>query len=499
MNQIQIPFPRRVFFYPVFSRMGITVLIVSLCLHQAGIAQNFVQQSFKKQNPAFMETLRSFGSYPALQGASWGLIVRDLSSGQTMCSHNPNLNLQPASNMKVVTSLNGLKNLGEAFTFKTKLYAGGKVVDGVLRGDLLVEGGGDPTIYTPENEKFGENFFTKVKKLLAAKGISRIEGSIREKAVKNPYAGIRNDWTWSDVGNYYGAGIYPLNINENAYILQVEANSKGKPAVLKKVDSLADVRVEDLSVKTDANGTPDLAYIFWNPGDKSVRMNGSLPEEPGLQKVKGTFMNPSLVFLNVLERELSKSGISVAHQKFSADLELLGLIESPPLKAIVKEVNLFSNNLLTESIAFALAKESSELKEEGWSQLSEIYKSVQSPPGYYFADGCGLSMSNRISPAGLCNLLVWAENQPFYPSFYESLPVSGTSGTMRAFCKSERAKGRIRAKSGTLTRVLCYSGYMDCHSGKKLAFSVMLNSYSGPFKPVKKELEKLLEAMVELK
>lgn len=463
-------------------------------------AQSYSQPQFKKANTAFLGEAKSFAGYPALQGASWGIIVRDLTSKQTLYSHNPNLNLQPASNQKLLTSLNGLKDLGEEYTFKTRVYTSGPVENGVLNGDLVVEGGGDPTIYSPENEKFGQNFFTKIRKLLEAKGIKQITGSLKEKPVSNPYAGIRSDWTWSDVGNYYGAGIYPLNINENMYVLQMEAHASGKPATLKRTDSLADVKVEDVDVKTDAHGTPDLAYVYWVPGEKKVRINGSLPEEPGVQKVKGTFNNPSLVFFKVLTRELEKAGIVIENEKRgSSSISVLGVVESVPLKAIVKEVNLFSNNVLTESIGYALAKENSELKEEGWTHLSSVFKTVQTPPGYYFADACGLSMSNRVSPAGLCNALVWAENQPFYPSLYESLPTSGVSGTMRAFCKSERAKGRIHAKSGTLTRVLCYSGYVECHSGKKLAFSVMLNSYSGTFKPMKKELEKLLEAMVEIK
>ena len=446
-----------------------------------------------------METARVFSKVPALEGASWGLIIRDLNNKQTVYSHNPNLNLQPASNLKLITTLNGLKNLGEDYTFKTKIYTSGPVVDGILKGDLVLEGGGDPTIYTPENEKFGENFFAKLKKLLRAKGIVKIEGQLKEKSVQNPYSGIRSDWTWSDVGNYYGAGIYPLNINENMYSLFIEANQKGKNGVLKKTDSLADITVEGMDLKTDLHGTPDLAYIYWVPGEKTVKVNGSLPEEPGNQKIKGAFNNPGKVFFKVLKSELSKASIEIGEQKLpGSDVALLGVIESVPLKTIVKEVNLFSNNVLTESIAFALANEKSELKEEGWNHLSSFFKAVQSPPGYYLADGCGLSMSNRVSPSGLCQALVWAENQPFYPGFYQSLPVSGTSGTMRAYCKSERAKGRIHAKSGTLTRVLCYSGYVECHSGKKLAFSVMLNSYSGTFKPMKKELEKLLEAMVEI-
>ena len=87
--------------------------------------------------------------------------------------------------------------------------------------------------------------------------------------------------------------------------------------------------------------------------------------------------------------------------------------------------------------------------------------------------------------------------QSFYGDFYASLPISGISGTMKNFCKSEKAKGKIRAKSGTLTRTFCYSGYAQSKRGA-LVFSVMINSYSGNFKEMKSELEKILESLVEI-
>ena len=98
---------------------------------------------------------------------------------------------------------------------------------------------------------------------------------------------------------------------------------------------------------------------------------------------------------------------------------------------------------------------------------------------------------------GFCKALGWAMQQPFYGDFYASLPISGISGTMKNFCKSEKSKGKIRAKSGTLTRIFCYSGYAQSKRGA-LVFSVMINSYSGNFKEMKSELEKILESLVEI-
>ena len=479
-----------------FDLTAFILFLLTIALPAEG--QFHFEKSFRSRNSAIAAAYERFAKLPQLRGASFGIIVKSASNGQTLLSYCPELNLIPASNMKLVTSLNGLKNLGPDFRFQTRILSSGPVENGVLKGDIIVEGAGDPTIYSPDREKFGAGFFSAFLAVLQKKGIKQIEGQILARKVVHPYAGIRRDWSWSDIGNYYGAGIYPLNINENQYVLHLSAPSVGKPAKVKKKDSLMDVELTDEDVETDIPSAPDLAYIYWTPGDNKARITGSIPQDSNLQKVKGAFQNPEAVFLKVLKSELDKAGIPVQAQKQNpADLNELGIVSSPPLRDIIKEVNLFSNNIMTESIAYALARKSDKLDENGWTQLERFGQQVGFPPGYYLADGSGLSLSNRISPEALSKALFWAKNQSFYPSFLASLPVSGESGTMKKFCNSERAKGKIQAKSGTLTRSLCYSGYAKAKRGE-LVFSIMLNSYSGDYKTMKSELEKIMEALVEI-
>jgi len=456
-------------------------------------------KDFKTKNPGVSSVYERFGKLPQLRGSSFGVIVKAASSGQTLISYNEDLNLIPASNMKLLTSLNGLKNLGPEFKFNTKIYTSGEIKDETLKGSLWIEGSGDPTIYTPDKEKFNGGFFKKVALLLKDAGIKRIDGQVYSKSTFNPYAGIRSDWSWSDVGNYYGSGIYPLNINENQYALYLSATKIGTSAKIKKRDSISDVEVNEEDVLTDASGTPDLAYIYWKPGSSEARITGSLPKDSNLQKVKGALQNPEKVFLKVLVSELEKAGISVGGKQFESNgLKEIGSVLSPPLKEIIREVNLLSNNFMTESIAFALAKKEDKLDESGWTQLARFAAQINAPQGYYFADGCGLSPTNRISPEGFCRALTWASKQALYSDLLASLPISGTSGTMRNFCKSPSAKGKIQAKSGTLTRTFCYSGYANAKRGQ-LVFSIMINSYSGNFKEMKAELEKIMEALVEIR
>lgn len=450
---------------------------------------------FSAKNKSYVQKLESFAKRPALSGASWSVMIQDLKSGQTLVRANERTNLIPASNLKLITALNGLKNLGPGYTFKTKIWTTGTLSNGVLNGNLLIEGSGDPTIYSPDREKYKENFFRTLVALLKSSGIKEITGAILEKPSQNPFAGLRSDWSWSDVGNYYGAGIFPLNINENQYSMYLQAPAEGSAARLKKRDSIGNPEVGEVDVVTTSPGSPDLAYIYWVPGRQKVSIKGSLPQQKDSQKIKGAVMDPPAEFLRITGSELEKAGIAVKGEAISsASLQEVGVIESPVLSQIVKEINLNSNNLMTESVGYALCQKDSKPDEWGWTHLAKFATTFSCPPGYYFSDACGLSLSNRISAEGFCRALRWAANQTFFPVFYESLPTSGISGTMKNFCKSPAAKGKIHAKSGTLNRVLCYSGYAETNDGL-VVFSIMINSYNGNFFAMKHELETLMEGL----
>lgn len=482
----------------ISNRFFISLLIFWIALPTEG--QFHFHPDFKKKNKAFIQTLENFAKIPALSGASWGMMIQDIQSGIPLMRFHERQNLIPASNLKLITTLNGLKHLGSGFRFQTRIFTDGQIENGVLKGNIWIEGNGDPTIYSPEREKgkVKVNFFNQVIKILENNGIKRIEGQLLEKKHANDYHGIRSDWSWSDVGNYYGAGIFPLNINENQYAIYLQTQGEGKEAKLKKQDSLCNLQIQEINVEASAPGSPDLAYIYWVPGEKQVEIKGSIPQQTNPQRVKGALMQPASIFFQVLDEECKKAGIEINNQSLqNGTVVELGKIESPELKQMIKEINLNSNNLFTESVGYALCEKGCKSDENGWTHLARFMMQTMAPPGYYFSDACGLSLSNRISPEAFVKSLSWAKKQPFFDAFQESLPISGTSGTMKNFCKSEKARRKIHAKSGTLNRVLCYSGYVETPSGLK-AFSIMLNSYNGGFFVMKKQLENLLEAMVDL-
>lgn len=452
---------------------------------------------FRLKNPEVCRSVEKFARLESLKGASWGLAIRNAKDGSLLAAKSEEENFIPASNMKLLTSMNAYRNLGENFRFQTEFWVDGDIENGILNGNLMVKGSGDPTISTSGRDKLRAVFFTRTIKLLKEKGIREIKGRILPYKVENPYEGIGKDWSWSDIGNYYGAGIFQFNINENQFHTWVEGKKEGNMAVVKKKDSLnGGLSLDRVELETSSAGSPDLAYYYWIPGTSRVSLKGSIPESGEVQKIKGALHNPEEVFFEVLKSELRSGGIRVEEAELPSGTKFsIGNAESPSLNEIAAEVNLNSNNLFTESLAYALCKKDDRRAENGWTHLERFASQAGFPPGYYLADGSGLSLSNRISPSGLSQALVKALNQPWAQPFLNTLPVAGESGTMKNFCKG--AKGKIRAKSGTLTRTLCYSGYADTPKGK-VAFSLMVNNYNGPYKEMKAEVGKLLESFIRI-
>ncbi len=453
---------------------------------------------FRRKNTEVCKNLENFSRLPELKGASWGLIIINSSDGKVLVEKSASENFIPASNMKILTSLNAFHYLGPDYRFKTEFRYSGTISDSVLNGHLWIAGSGDPTIATPGRDKLNAGFFPRIIRMLREKGIKIINGSLKPIPTDNPYRGIRSDWPWGDVSNYYGAGIYPLNINENQYHHYLSPVKEGDLPLLKSVDSLAwNMEFSDIQLKVKPEGSPDKSSFEWTPGSNLIRLNGSIPASKEAVRLRGSIQNPENLFLKVLEKELSKGGIQLLNLPLPDENPVkLGEVESPQLFQIAKEVNQNSNNFYTEALAYALCKNQDACAENGWSQLERINSVIPLPDGYYLADGSGLSLSNRISPSGLTKALSWSLKQKWSEQFLETLPVSGESGTMKTFCR--RASGKIRAKSGTLNRTLCYSGFAETPKGK-IIFSVMINNYHGPHKHMKEELGKILESFTTIR
>jgi len=442
-----------------------------------------------------------------LKRGSISFYAHDIATSKPVVNYNGAKLLIPASNQKLLTTAAALSILGPDFTFKTYLEYDGHINDkGVLDGSLYIRGEGDPTFGSSRfasSEAWGE-VLNKICKVIADAGIKKINGGIIGDASWLEYNAIPDYWIWTDIGNYYGAGAYGLNVNENTYKLFL------KPGKVVG-DSVEILRTEPVmsslqfinSIKTAAEGTGDNCYIYGAPFSSIRTVSGTIPRG-GTFSVKGSMPDPAFFVASEVREALLKRNIEVLQParavysffgKSIPQKKVLYTFSSPPLKAIIRETNVNSINLYAEALLKTVGKKlfNEGTNVAGVKALKEFWTSKGiDPAALVLADGSGLSTFSWVSAEAFSQALLLMSREKWYEDFYASLPVAGVSGTLKKVGKGSKLENNMRAKSGSMKRVLCYSGYIkNPDTGKEYAFSIMVNNFECSAAVLLLKLEKL--------
>ncbi|MEM7106033.1 MAG: D-alanyl-D-alanine carboxypeptidase/D-alanyl-D-alanine-endopeptidase [Bacteroidota bacterium] len=455
---------------------------------------------------------------PALKHASFGVCVIDVEANEVVAAHNPDISLIPASSLKTVTTATALAILGSDFQFKTEIaYDGTLSSDGVLDGNLYIKGYGDPTLGSSEMVGYpGMNeVFRIFVEAIRQKGIKKITGLVVGDGTHFETAVSAPTWQWNDIGNYYGAGASGLNINENLYRLNFQLSSTlDKGPKVSSVDPEIPYLIFVNELGSAGKYSGDNAYIFGAPYTYTRHIRGTLPIGNREFTIKGSIPDPAYFVASTLVTKLEAVGISTS--KFSTTQReliregnasntkriVIHTHKSPPLWQIVERANRESVNVYCETL----------LKEMGKKQLGEGstaagLQAVQTFwegrglnwDGFVMKDGSGLSPRNTVTARHLAGLLrKVAKDQGIYSYFYESLPIAGQNGTLKNMLKGTAAEGKLRAKSGSMSRVRSYSGYVRTKSGKMLSFSIIANHFLGKSSLMRKKMETIMAALAEM-
>lgn len=451
---------------------------------------------------------------PMFTNAGISFYVKNLATGGIVAEHNKNLALSPASVMKLVSTSTAMQKLGTGYRFKTQLYIHGSLdSNGVLNGDLYIKGGGDPTLGSKYYNKKGHkgDFLKKWADTIKAFGIKKINGRIIGDASIFGKQGAPGGWSWSDMGNYYGAAPSGLNIYDNILELQFKTGANhGDSTEL----TCTYPYIEGLEIKnyvTSSRIKKDNSYAYSAPFSNDFFVTGTLPLAKDSFLVKGAIQNPALICALELESELEKLGIQISSHATtfrelknrpdsmykSQEFKLVYSNKSPSLLSISKLTNQRSVNLFAESLLSATGVRTygSGSTYNGSMAVNKYWSGKITTLGMSVTDGSGLSRSNGISAKHLTDLLAYMAKTKNAAKFKSTLAVAGKSGTLSSVCRRQAAAGKIKAKSGSMTRVKSYSGYVDCSSGKKLAFTIIVNNFRGKSYQVKKKLEGLFNTM----
>ncbi len=468
--------------------------IFSLSISLFIVFQLWAQNSFET---AVSDLLK----LPEYKNASVGMHVVDLASGETVYNLNADKMLVPASTMKLITTATAFEILGADYRFETKVgFTGNIGKEGELNGDIVLIGGADPALGSEYFQEHYTDFLINWARKIKDAGIKKVNGNLVLDGSVFDSERVPDTWIWGDIGNYYGAGPNAFTVYDNMFRITFSSP--------KKVDKLTKViatypKIEGMTIDNEvrsADDNIDNAYVFGGPFDKTRIIRGTIPRNRKAFTIKAAMHQPEEILANDFLTALATEGVfvsgQISYEKVrEKDFEVVYIQESPSLTEIGEVLNHESVNLFAEHFLKQIAVEKNGYgnRNEAIDLLKEFWEQKGISTEYLFMeDGSGLSHFDAVSPRFFTQLLTYMSDND---DFIASLPVAG-EGTLKRFDKKLLPGSTFQAKSGSMTRVRCYSGYLKADSGKTLVLSMMFNQFSGSHSELIKQIEKLV---VELK
>jgi D-alanyl-D-alanine carboxypeptidase/D-alanyl-D-alanine-endopeptidase (penicillin-binding protein 4) len=436
---------------------------------------------------------------PAWHNAQWGVQVVDLDTSEVLYQRQAEKAFIPASNLKLYTTAAALKTLGANYRYETKIYVNGPVKNGVLRGDVVVVGSGDPSIsgrYNPDLPTTA--ILTQWSKAVRDAGIRRIEGAIigdDDCFDDRPRAGT---WQLDYYQEWYAAESSGLAMNENCWDVTIlPGRAVGAPARVTPALATRYVTFKNEIVTTAPGNAPteDLDIEIQRPLDgNDVTLRGFIPVNHAPYKLWGSVHNGTLWTVTLFRDELERQGVRVRDGARDVDefkdkekrlrrsaWRLIHTHVSPPMWQLLAIVNKPSQNFYADqflkTIGYVKYHEGS--FQAGERVVREMLTAARvDTTSLRMLDGSGLSRQDLVEPRMTVGLLAFMAWQPEGRVYYESLPIAGVDGTLRKRMKGTPAQGHVHAKTGYIGRVRCLSGYATTREKHRLAFSMMVNNYT---------------------
>jgi len=444
-----------------------------------------------------------------LAHASVSLCVRDAENGEVIITYNANTSLTPASVMKLITTAAALELLGPQYTFKTTIGYTGSIdrQSGILRGNIIIHGGGDPALGSKYFSDHYKDFLTGWVNEISNLGIRTIEGRVITDDSHYDYLPVPAKWLWEDAGNYYGAGVYGLSMYDNTYEIHLQTYGEGTHAVIKEINPVQ-CRY-DLINRLISSGTKDKGYVFSAPYSRSGWLEGSIPADREDFVLKASITDPPLLIAQLMTEKITEAGISISENPSTTRIEMkstseevipIATLNSPPLADITSIINHESVNLFAEHLLKELGKKfkNSGSTNSGIEVVKEFLTNAGvKTDGFFLEDGSGVSPLNSINTKELTNLLFYMKRRgKFFPEYLASFPDAGREGTLKNYFRDPVFDSRLKAKSGSMTRVRSFAGYIVTKSGKNMIFSIIVNNYSGNTSDIITGIEETIKKIV---
>ncbi|MFE3575900.1 D-alanyl-D-alanine carboxypeptidase/D-alanyl-D-alanine-endopeptidase [Lysinibacillus sp. NPDC059133] len=406
----------------------------------------------------------------------YSITVRDIETGDVLYNRNGDKMIRPASSLKLLVSAAALDLLGPDYRFATKTYVDGTIEDGVLHGNIYIQGGGDPTLLPVHLESFSNG--------LKEMGISKITGS------------LIGDDTWFDADRLpkgivpeeedqpYASRISALTISPNDQYdiatvqVKVTGSKVGTKGNVQLVPFASTIPVVN-KTKVVNKGEKSTVTITREYGTDRIIVTGNLPAGSKESTYVAVY-DPTLYTLDVFREKLVAKGIQtmpLETGKVPENAQRVGISYSKPLQDINFKYLKLSINGMGDMLTKQLGREL--LGEGSWSAGIKAIRTYGSDMGlnmeqWYFEDGSGLSHQNRVSSIQLSLLLYKVRSKSWYSSYLDALPHAGKKGSLVGATLENRMKGySVSAKTGYISGTYALCGYVKGKSGKWYIFSIL--------------------------
>lgn len=479
----------------LFSVLMVSVFAV--CGFAQGGAQNYINKHMKTD--------------PNFRNAVIAILAVD-EKGNTIAEWNPEMPLLTASTMKTISTGVGLHALGKDFKYKTQVAYTGEIKDGVLNGDIVIIGGGDPTLGSTDTIAFSiDSIFGVWTKGIKDAGIARVEGNV---VVDDSYftrEQMPDSWSWGNFGASYGCAPSGLSFYENLQDFKlVPGKNPGDKVQVKAIyPQVPGLEVVNEMV-TGEKGTGNRSAYYVQDMVKASQYVGSVGVDRGAVYETNSNRFPHLSCGFHFREYLIENGIDVLpeiidakYYECDAPRTVVAETYSPELWEIVEVTNRVSQNMFAETILKTLGKELTGVGsyDSSFVALERVLLDMGvNTTGFTQEDGSGLSRQNYVSPKFFCNYYDKMQESGIFAEFFNSLPVPGRPGTLRTVLKNEdeKIKSRIHAKSGSLANVRCYAGYVE--GSKKyglVRFAILTNNFSVSTSTMMPKIEGFMKSLAQ--
>jgi len=438
--------------------------------------------------------------------AKIGVMAVDITTGAQLFAKDPDKGMSLASNAKLLTSVAALGTLGGGFRWRTTVLTDDKALDeasGIVKGDLYLRGRGDPTLSI--------NDLRAIATEIAARGVRQIQGNLVIEATY--FDGDVDPPHFAEQPKeraYFRAPVASFGVSRSSFIVNVIGEPGGGAQVWLEPEPGDYIKLTKTEVTSVVTGRTRIKVdVKPKLGTLEVEVTGQIRFADGHWWAKKRVDDPLLYAGEVFKRALADKGVTFTKKPIKQGAipltaKPIVMHDSMALSAVIREMNKSSDNYMAESVLKTLGAETRATPgpaswKDGIAAVQAYLAKLGLLPGTYRADnGSGLFGATEVSAKQMVTLLRAAhKDYRIGPDLLASLPVGGMDGTLAKRWHDSAAKGRVRAKTGTLAAVTTLAGYVGVDSAHPVAFAIFVNDIpTGQKGPARAMADDMLDALV---